>query len=146
EVVDPPGSDTWQHGADIESLCDEIGHRYIYLHERVAGWDRCRVEYAELAARSESDDAFLGIAEQVVGELYDHHAGVRAPVYGSRLLVPPHADLWVELIDDLPVVTSVRAGSPAAEASIVAGARVVSIGGLSVEQVLESSRRRLGPR
>ena len=131
--------------ADITALCDEIARRYIYLPDKVSDWAHCVEIYGPLAAATEDEPAFLHVAEQVIAELYDDHAGLRAHAEGSPLLVPTHADIWIEIEGGRPIVTSVREDSPAAKAGVQAGSQLVSVSGRDVAAVLESHPRRLGP-
>ena len=82
--------------------------------------------------------AFLPVVERLVAHIADHHThlGVNGP--DSPPIVPSGADLWAEWKDEVPLITAVRGGSPAAAAGVPVGAVAWSVDGAPIIEAIES--------
>ncbi len=84
--------------------------------------------------------SLLHYAEDVIASLADHHAITGASFKDDWALVPSFADLWIE--GDR--ITAVRAASPPAGAGIVAGDRLIAVGGEPLAGAVDAFWARLG--
>lgn len=81
-------------------------------------------------------DSLLRYAERRLASLADHHAITGSSLADSWAVVPSYADLWVEPDGAEYRITAVRADSPAERAGIVAGDRLVAVGGVPVARAV----------
>ena len=135
----PPQPDYAADARSIEQLVDE---NYAYL-ERFDGGrmplsDTLRAE----ADAVDSRDALIRYAERALATLADHHAITGSSLADSWGLVPSYCDMWIE--GPVYAITAVRDGSPAGQAGVHAGDRLVAIGGVPVTQAVEAFWRDLG--
>jgi C-terminal processing protease CtpA/Prc len=68
--------------------------------------------------------------------LADHHAITGSSTKESRAVVPSYSDLWVERQGKDYVVEQVRADTPASQAGIQAGDRLISVDGVPVAEAV----------
>ncbi len=73
--------------------------------------------------------AYAALIAAALDEVHDFHAEVRSRNPHRWLPVPTFADIWAEADDGGALVTAVRRGSDAERAGIVAGERIVAVGG-----------------
>ena len=123
---------------DFDAAWTFVRDRYAYFDQKNTDWDRVRAIYRPQAARATSRDAFLGVLEDVIEELYDHHAHLGTNTARSPRLVPSETDLWAEWRESRPILTSVRDGSHAEHAGLRPGMEVVSIHGSPVREVVRN--------
>ena len=81
---------------------------------------------------SPPEPAGAKVLEQMLDNLSDAHAIVRANTSHSPRLVPSGLDLWAEWRDTSAVVTAVRPGFGAEQAGVRAGMQIIAINGLAV--------------
>ena len=89
-------------------------------------------------------DGLLHYAEDALTALADHHAITGASFKDDWAVVPSYADLWIVAAGNDYVVDAVRDGTPAARAGIVAGDRVVAVGGMAIAQAVAAFWSPLG--
>jgi carboxyl-terminal processing protease len=80
------------------------------------------------------------VVEQVVAELHDDHVTLGTNTPSSPQLIPTGAELWAEMRDGRAVIVEVLPGSPAAKAGLAPGDVVLRIGGVAIEQAVESAK------
>ena len=95
--------------------------------------ERLGSEAAEVATR----DHLVRYAERALMLLADHHAITGSSLKDSWALVPSYSDLWVEKRGPLFVITAVRPGSPAEQAAIRQGDRLVAVSGVPAAMAVE---------
>lgn len=111
-------------------------------------WDAMRETYAPKARAAESDAAFYGVLNAMLGELKQSHFGVIPPgafvaQEEARARVSEgEVGISVQLVDEKPVIVRVRDGSPAARMGIPPGAELLAIDTMPAEQVLQRIRAR----
>jgi carboxyl-terminal processing protease len=126
---------------DFDELWRTLDERYCYFGEKRTDWTAVRRMYRPLAAAARSSEAFAGIVGQVIGELYDAHTHLDDPAADAPR--GPYFDLWVEPNrDGTAFITSVRDGSPAADAGVTPGESVLAIDGRPIRQVASSTMPR----
>ncbi len=114
--------------ADLDWLIERLRSRYAYLADRHVDLARLRAIYAPQAASAVGKRAFLGVLEQVLAELHDHHIGANTNSDDSPQLVPTGAEIWAGMRDGRAIIEQVRPGGEAARAGLLAGQEVVWIG------------------
>ena len=89
-------------------------------------------------------DSLLHYAEDRIASLADHHAITGASFKDSWAIVPTYSDLWIVRRGPDYVVDSVKPGSPAEQAGIVSGDRLVAIGGVPTASAITAFWTGLG--
>ena len=130
----PPTPD---YAADARSIERLVNEDYAYL-DRLEGGQlplsaRLRAEGERVASR----DDLIRYAERALMALADHHAITGASLADSWALVPSYADLWIERRGAEYIITAVREGSPAEQAQVTAGDRLIAAGAMPIEQAVE---------
>lgn len=106
---------------DFDSAWTFIRNTYAYLDEKAVDWARVRELLRPRVAEVRDTDGFIGLLEDLVEHLYDHHAHLGVNTSSSPRLVPTGADLWAEHQHDLALITQVRAGSDAERVGLQPG-------------------------
>ena len=135
------GSATEGSSADFDLLWRTVKERYAYLDRSGLDWDRAREHHRARLAQARSPQAVLGVFEDLLEELRDHHVHLNTNNERSPRLVPSELDLWVEWIDGVALVTSVRLGTDAARSGIKPGDEVLELRGQASGDL---AARRLG--
>ena len=130
--------------ADALSIAPLVQENYAYLDRFEGG----RVPIGEtLRAEAESvhDSASLiRYAERALFALTDHHAITGRSLHDSWAVVPSYSDLWIDLRAETYVVTAVRDGSPAMEAGVRPGDRLIAVAGVPVAEAVRAFWADLG--
>lgn len=115
--------------ADYDWLTGQIATRYAYLPERGLDLGKLRGLYRQEAEKAATRAAFIHVLEEVVGELYDHHATLGTKTPASPQMIPSGTDLWAEVRKGRALISEVRPDSPAEAAGVKAGDKVIRIAG-----------------
>ncbi|KPK63598.1 hypothetical protein AMJ83_06115 [candidate division WOR_3 bacterium SM23_42] len=103
-------------------------------------WNEIYDRYYDLVANVKDDAGFMEIVNKMLAELKLSHYAVfhveELAASGSPLISDGTIGLDIRLLDDKAVVTSVKAGFPAAEAGLKIGYVLESIDGVSVDQII----------
>ena len=103
-------------------------------------WNEIHDRYYDLVANAKDDAGFMEIVNNMLAELKLSHYAVfhveKLAASGSPLISDGTIGLDIRLLEDKAVVTSVKAGFPAAEAGLKKGYVLESIDGVSVEQII----------
>jgi carboxyl-terminal processing protease len=130
------------YAADARAIERMVDEDYAYLDRFEGGRmplsDKLRAE----ADAVDSRDALIRYAERALATLADHHAITGSSLADSWGLVPSYSDLWVEGPDY--AIAAVREGSPAEQAGLRVGDRLVAVGGVPIAQAVESFWADLG--
>ena len=124
------------YAEDFEAFWRFAEDNYAYFDARATDWAAVRAHFGARADTVQTTRALIGLLEEALAQLYDHHAHVGSNTATSPRLVPSGADLWAEWRGDKAYVVAVRAGSEAAESGIEAGQRIVAIGGQPVREAV----------
>ena len=118
------------YAADARSIEAILNQQYAYLDRfpggRMPMTDKLRAEAGAVSTPRE----LVRYSERALALLADHHAITGSSTKESWAVVPSYADLWVERKGADYVIEQVRADTPASQAGIRAGDRLVSIGGV----------------
>ncbi len=118
------------YAADARSIEAIVNAQYAYLDRfpggRMPMTDKLRAEANAVSTPRE----LVRYSERALALLADHHAITGSSTKDSWGVVPSYADLWVERKGADYVIEQVRAETPASQAGIKAGDRLVSIGGV----------------
>jgi len=131
-----------QRSADFTAFCDFVRDEYAYFDVKKTNWEATCATYAPRAAEARDRDAFVGVLERAMAELYDHHAHLGTNTNRSPRLVPTQSQIFGAWRDGKAWVMAVRSESPARSAGVRAGMRVLAIDGEPVDAAIE----RIGPR
>jgi carboxyl-terminal processing protease len=119
------------YAEDFDELWRTLAERYCYFGEKRTDWAAVRTLYRPQAIAAASRDDFAVTVDRVLAELYDAHTHRGDAAAGTARL--PYYDLWVEPARaGEALVTSVRDGTSAADAGIVAGDTVTGVDGMPV--------------
>lgn len=111
-------------------------------------WNAVRAQYEPKAREAKTDDEFYAVLNQMLGELKQSHFGVIPPgafvaqEEARTRLSDGETGLTVQLVEGRPIVTRVRAGSPAARMGVPTGAEILQIDDIDTEQILKRIRER----
>lgn len=110
-------------------------------------WAAMRDRYRPQAAAAPGDAAFHLIMRRMVGELRDAHTRLLSPQQNRdrREKESLSAGVMMSEIEGVPAVLYVRPNSPAAEAGVRAGMRVLAINGEPIARALARARLEVGP-
>lgn len=125
-----------QYKEDFNYFWNTIDSNYCYFEKKHIDWKQLHNIYQKQVDTVSTRDAFIGILEKAIYELYDHHCGLRANTKTSRRLVPTGADIWAEYAVDKAVITEVRKGFGAEKVGITAGMEVVAVNDVPVKQAI----------
>ncbi len=126
---------------DFEFLWSTLNARYAYFDRKATDWSCVRERYAPEIARVASPTEFVTLLERALDELYDPHTHLRVNTSRSTRLIPSGLDVWAEWQDGRAVITQVRRGFSAEQAGLRPGMRLLSVGGIRIE---EAVGRRIG--
>jgi len=132
------------YAADAKALDQIIVENYAYEDHWPGGVLPDSPVLASERAAVHDRDSLLRYAEDRIATLADHHAIMGSSFKDSWAIIPTYSDIWVERSDDAYVIDAVRDDSPAANAGIVAGDRLIAVGGIPIEQAVESYWQALG--
>src|SRR5690348_6822223 len=111
------------YAADAKALDQLVIENYAYEDHWPGGVLPESPQLAAERAAVHDHDSLLHYAEDRIASLADHHAITGSSFKDSWAIVPTYADLWISRRGSDYVIDSVRKGSPAAQAGIVAGDR-----------------------
>ena len=132
------------YAADARSIETIVNAQYAYLDRfpggRMPMTDKLRAEASAVSTPRE----LVRYSERALALLADHHAITGSSTKESWAVVPSYADLWVERKGADYVIEQVRADTPASQAGIRAGDRLVSIGGVPTASAVSAFWADLG--
>lgn len=88
--------------------------------------------------------SLLKYAENALTALADHHAITGSSFADSWAVVPSYSDLWIERVAPHWIITDVRDGSPAAEAGIRPGSRLLAVGDQPIDDAVAAFWSEIG--
>jgi carboxyl-terminal processing protease len=122
-----------QRTADFTAFCDFVREQYAYFEVKKTDWGRTCAFYAPRAAAAADRDAFIGVLERAMAEIYDHHAHLGTNTDRSPRLVPTQSQVFGTWREGQAMIVAVRAETPASSAGVRPGMRVLAIDGEPVE-------------
>ena len=122
---------------DFDAAWAFIRDTYAYFDHEAVDWERVRVVLRPRAAEVPDHAGFVGLLEELLEHLCDHHAHLGVNTANSPRLVPSGADLWAAHRMGKSVITAVRAGSAAERSGLRPGMRIVSIDGSPVAAAVD---------
>jgi C-terminal processing protease CtpA/Prc len=123
-----------QRAADFSTFCDFVREQYAYFDIKKTNWDATCAFYAPRAAAAPDRDAFIGVIERAMAELYDHHAHLGTNTSTSPRMVPTQSQVFGSWRDGKAMIVDVRQDSPAKAAGLRAGMQVLAIDGEPVDR------------
>ena len=128
----PALPDREAYRADFDYLWETVRDNYAYFDQKQTDWNQVRATYRPQLDTLGSRRAFVRLLEQVLGELYDHHAGLGTNRPDSRRLVPTSTDLAAEWVRNRAIVQAVRPGYGAERVGMQPGQEIVAVNGQPV--------------
>ena len=125
------------YAEDFDAAWTFIRDTYAYFDPEAVDWEQVRVVLRPRVAEIRDHAEFVGLLEELVEHLCDHHAHLGANTASSPRLVPSGADVWAAHRSDEALITDVRAGSAAETSGLRPGMQIVSIGGLPVAAAVD---------
>ena len=132
-----------QRASDFTAFCDFVRDNYAYFDIKKTNWDGTCALYAPRAAAAADRDAFIGVLERAMAEIYDHHAHLGTNTDQSPRLVPTQSQLFGAWRDGKAMVVAVRGDSPAKAAGVRPGMRVLAIDGAPVDAAVAALEPKL---
>ena len=130
------GMSSEQRAADFAAFCDFVREQYAYFDVKKTDWDATCRSYAPRAAAAADRDAFIGVLERAMAELYDHHAHLGTNTNQSPRLVPTQSQVFGAWRDGKAIIVDVRHDSAAKAAGVRAGMQVLAVDGEPVEKAI----------
>lgn len=132
-----------QRTADFSAFCDFVREEYAYFDIKRTNWDATCALYAPRAAAATDRDAFIGVLERAMAEIYDHHAHLGTNTDKSPRLVPTQSQIFGTWRNGKALVVAVRGDSPASRAGMKPGMQVLAIDGERVESAVAALEPKL---
>ncbi|WP_375392066.1 PDZ domain-containing protein [uncultured Sphingomonas sp.] len=127
-AADQPALTASDYRADALALDEQVTAQYAYLDRFPGGAAPASPQLAAAREAVHDRDSLLRYAEDKLASLADHHAITGASFPDDWAIVPTYADLWIVQARGGFRVDAVRPESPAANAGIMAGDRLVAVG------------------
>lgn len=131
----PATSDDYR--ADFDFLWETVRDDYAYFDLKQTDWNQVRATYRPQLDTLRSRRAFVRLLEQVLGELYDYHAGLNTNRLDSRRLVPTASDVYAEWVGNRARVLAVRPGYGAERVGVRPGQELTAVQGEPVAAALQ---------
>lgn len=132
----PASASAEAYHQDALALPALIEAKYAYLERLPDGRFPMSSELTAQAEAVHDAASLLRYAESALTVLADHHAITGSSFSDSWAVVPSYADLWIEPVGRNWVITDVRDGSPAAEAGVRSGDRLLAIDDQAVDDAV----------
>jgi carboxyl-terminal processing protease len=132
------------YSSDAKALDKLIVGNYAYEDHWPDGVLPDSPKLAAERAAVHDEDTLLHYAEDRIASLADHHAITGSSFHDSWAVVPTYSDMWVVRKNGEYLIEEVRDRSPAQQAGIRPGARLVEIGGVPVEEAVADFWKALG--
>jgi len=127
-----------KYGADFEEAWSFIRDNYAWLDEKTIDWNRVYDHFIPLAENAENNTDFIALLEQLIEQLYDHHAHLGVNTSSSPRMVPSGSDIWAEFRKDEVLITSVRSNSGAENEGVKVGMEIISVRGVPILKAIEN--------
>jgi len=136
-----------QRLAIFDYVWTEIRDKYYDPSLNGADWAAVRARYRPMVDGARDDAAFHYLLRAAVSQLRDAHTKVLNARQARDREAEQSTSTGAILFEaeGQPVVFIVRPGSPAAEAGLQPGMRVLSVNGVPISQALASARAEVGP-
>lgn len=129
---------------DARALEALVNQKYAYLEHLPKGrfelTEKLRAEAGEVDTRRE----LVRFAERALALLADHHAITGASLSDSWAVFPSYGDMWVERQGPSYVIEAVRKGSPAQQAGVRPGDRLLAVDGVLTDHAVQAYWADLG--
>ena len=126
-----------QYREDVTFFWQTVRDDYAYFDQKQTDWDLVRRRYLPQADTIHSRRALVRLLEQMVQELYDHHAGLGTNRPDSPRLVPSGTDVYAEWDGNRALIREVRPGSGAAGAGVRPGTEILAVNGVPVAEAAQ---------
>lgn len=129
----PPAS----YSADFDLLMGLMENDYAYLKQSGCNTRQLRTTLRPGAVVADSRSAFVPVLERALECLHDSHAHLGTNLGSSTRLIPSGLEVWAEWRGDQAVITQVRPLSPAQQAGVRSGDRIVAFDGVSTADAVD---------
>jgi len=121
---------------DLDYFFKTIDLNYAYWDKKKTDWKKAKEFYIARADTITTKGSFIQLLENVLYELYDHHASLSSNTMESQRLVPSGTDLWAEYVNNKAVIIEVKNGSGAEKAGIITGMEILMFNDIPVEKAI----------
>ena len=121
-----------QRREDFDVFCSFVSEEYAYFSIKATDWRRACEHFRVEAQKATDRDAYVGVLERALGQLYDSHAHLGTNTNQSPRLVPTQADLMAAWKDGRAVITDIRSGSAAERTGVRVGDEVLAINDVQI--------------
>lgn len=125
-----------QYREDVTFFWQTVHDDYAYFDRKQTDWDLVGRRYLPQADTLRSRRALVRLLEQMLQELYDHHATLGTNRPDSPRLVPSGTDVYAGWDGPRAVLREVHPGSGAALAGARPGTEILAVGGVPVAEAL----------
>jgi C-terminal processing protease CtpA/Prc len=122
-----------QYKDDFNFFWKTIHDNYCYFDKKATDWDKVRVIYSPRADTVSSRNSFVQLLEEVLNEIYDHHASLNTNTAESQRLVPSGTDIWAEYVGGKPLINELRKGFGVEGIGLRVGMEIVAYNDLPIE-------------
>ena len=124
--------------AGFAQMWSAVKQNFVFLHERPnLDWEAVLPLYLPRVARTGSHEEYIGLLKEALALLEDGHTGVTD---ASPNDIPA---LRIESVEGRPVVTEIGDTQELAQAGMRAGAEILEVDGVPIEELLEQRLRRV---
>ena len=121
-----------QRREDFDVFCSFVSEEYAYFSIKATDWRRACEHFRVEAQKATDRDAYVGVLERALGQLYDSHAHLGTNTNQSPRLIPTQADLMAAWKDGRALITDIRSGSAAERAGVRVGDEVLAINDVQI--------------
>ncbi|RYY93122.1 MAG: hypothetical protein EOO11_20275, partial [Chitinophagaceae bacterium] len=122
--------------ADFEEFWNTVRTDYAYWNRKATDWNAVGARFRTGLDTVRDRRGFTLFLERALRELYDHHAGLNTNTAESYRLVPTGADVHAVFRGGRATVLEVRRGYGAEKAGLRAGAVIVAVNGVPVDEAI----------
>ena len=127
-----------QYRKDFDYFLEAIQQDYCYWDKKQTDWARVKTIYAPALDTVHSRSGFVTLLEDILYELYDHHAGLSTNTSESQRLVPTGTDLWAEYNrEGKPVIVEVRRGFGAFTEGLKPGMEIKAFNDIPIDEAIK---------
>jgi carboxyl-terminal processing protease len=131
----------------FDYVWSEVRDKYYEPTLNGTDWAAVRARYRPQVVGVADEEAFFGLLRAMVGEIRDAHTRVLTPqqVRDRRRMETATTGALLFEVEGEPVVFDVAPGSPAEQAGLRPGMRLLAVGGVPIAEALRRARAEVGP-
>jgi Peptidase family S41 len=116
-----------QRHQDFVAFCRFISEDYAYFSVKVTDWERTCGHFQGEMQNATAREAYIGVLEHALQQLYDPHAHLATNTRKSLRLIPSQADVMATWTETRALVTAIRPKSAAGLSGLQVGDEILTI-------------------